>query len=196
MCIILGNGHQIRLLKENDTCKVAKIHVNSLPNDVIANLGVDFVLVFYREILRLEGQYLIGYFIGSRLVGFILVSCNKIPFLTLIFNKKFMKSFFNIIIKKPFILYSAVVQSIYRIKPAKDSIEVSFFAVDPGFQGKGIGKEILTNIKAFINNEYSYIQTKTNNIRLQDFYLQKFKGVVMIEFSVLGSSYSYIKWQI
>jgi hypothetical protein len=52
----------------------------------------------------------------------------------------------------------------------------------PKFQGKGIGNSLIKNISDYRFSKVKYIVTKTNNERLKNFYVKKYKAKILSSF--------------
>jgi len=176
--------------------ELANIHLSSLPNDVLPSLGKRVVEFFYKKILSSETQKVIGYYFEGQIVGFILLSMKSINVKSIFFTLDLLFGLIMVVLKKPHILYSGIVQSIKRYPLQHDSVEISYFAIHPDFQGKGFGGLLVNELPKYIDSEKKYIQTKTRNSKLRDFYIKTKDAEVIYEFSVFKSHYYNLRWAV
>lgn len=148
---------------------IAKIHFNSLPNDFLPMLGLDFLLnTFYPAVLSSAlGKVFIALNEFEEPMGFILVILESNEFLRNILNNRFW-DFLKIGICSSFISLEnfknnfQIIISGMLSKKTPNVGEIYIIAVKNSFRGKGIGKLLVKkSIDYLIENELSGIKIKT-----------------------------------
>jgi len=148
---------------------VAKIHFNSLPNDFLPMLGLDFLInTFYPSVLSSSsGKVFVALNKFEKPVGFVLVTLKSKEFLKSIFKNRFL-DFLKIGISSSFISlenlknnFQIITSSIFS-KNILDVGEIYIIATKISFRGKGIGKLLVKESVGFLkDNNISGIKIKT-----------------------------------
>jgi ribosomal protein S18 acetylase RimI-like enzyme len=182
----------IKLVNASKCKELVNIHLLALPDDVLTSFGKKILKHFYKKIFFDNNQKILGFSINNKLVGFVIISRKKINLnipLKKLLPRLFYLLFFNF--SK---IYSGLVQLINRYSISQDSLEISYLAVLPKFQGKGIGNSLIKNISDYRFSKVKYIVTKTNNERLKNFYIKKYNAKILSSFFSL-KKYSIVRWK-
>ncbi len=148
---------------------VAKIHFNSLPNDFLPMLGLDFLInTFYPSVLSSSsGKVFVALNKFEKPVGFVLVTLKSNEFLKSILKNRFL-DFLKIGISSSFISlenlknnFQIITSSIFS-KNILDVGEIYIIAIKNSFRRKGIGKLLVNKSMGFLkDNSISGIKIKT-----------------------------------
>jgi ribosomal protein S18 acetylase RimI-like enzyme len=176
--------------------KICAIHLDALPEDVLPRLGKSFVENFYRIILTERDQLVIGYRVEKKIVGFILLSKQPITIFPKFISFRLFISLLKLSFLRPKTLVSAIVQWFKRTPMTSDVAEISYFAVLPEFQGRGIGMELIKSLNEFVGPEIKFIQTKTSNINLRNYYISRIGAEIVHSFKALDRDFSVLEWRV
>jgi GNAT superfamily N-acetyltransferase len=162
---------------------IGKIHYNSLPNDFLPTLGLNFLIkTFYPAVLSSElGKVFVAFNEVDEPVGFVLVTLGSNEFLKNIIKNRFWE-FFKIFICSSFISlknfknnFQIIISGILS-KNTSNFGEIYIIAVKKPFRGKGVGKLLVKKSMDFlIENELSGIKIKTlvSNIEWMEFFYKE-----------------------
>lgn len=182
-------------IKNSQINEVADIHLAALPNDVLPNLGRNFLLSYYKSIIDDKSQKLFGAVLNESLVGFCLISSGNARLGKLIFNAKGILALLRLLITRPLIFYSAMLQALKKNKIDENTAELSFIAVLPHFQGNNIGTDLLNHANKWCSDsDISFLQTKTANKALRMFYIKNYQALEIQSFKINNNEYSELKW--
>ena len=145
--------------------------------------------------MGLDHQKVIGYICDNEVIGFALLSEKAIGATSTLASLGLRLNSIRFLFE-PGKIYLGFVQALKQYPLQQDSIEISYLAVLPNYQGMGIGANIIKNLSKFIPAEKKYIQTKTNNQRLRDYYVNECNAEVLDEYVVLRKRYSVIRWPV
>jgi len=175
--------------------EVHKIHLSSLPNDVLPNFGSDFELRYLNLLLENNG-YLIVAKKENTILGFIALKFGSLKIHSLL-------SFSSIVIfisksfTKPTLIFKLIGQFNKKKVFPRSSAEVDYFAVVEEARGMGLGSLMLEEAeKICIKNNLHKVHTKTSNQRLIEYYKDKKGAKVQHEFKILRNRYVYLLWKI
>jgi len=168
----MKNNFRILPLKPQWVDKIARIHFDSLPNDFLPKLGLDFLTnTFYPAVLSSPfGKIFVAINKLDEPVGFVLVTLNNNGFLTSILKNRFF-DFLKIGISSSFISlenlrnnFQIVISSIFS-KSTPDVGEIYIIAIKNSFRGKGVGKLLVGKSYEFLKeNHIGGIKIKTLSI--------------------------------
>ena len=162
---------------------IGKIHFNSLPNDFLPTLGLNFLIkTFYPAVLSSElGKVFIAFNEVGEPVGFVLVTLGSNEFLKNIIKNRFWE-FFKIFICSSFISlknfknnFQIIISGILS-KNTPNFGEIYIIAVKKPFRGKGVGKLLVKKSMDFlIEKELSGIKIKTlvSNIEWMEYFYKE-----------------------
>lgn len=190
------NRVKIKQLKNNkySVANIVKIHQQSLRNNILANFGNEFLTRMYTGICNDKNNLLLVAVIKNRIVGYIVLNFLKEDFIKHIKFQDiiiFLKSLFS----KPYLIFSLFCQLAHQENyPEQNSCEISHFAVLKSYRNKGIGnKLILKSINISKKKKRKFIKTKTNNYKLSNFYIKKYKAVLVKVFNVFNEKHFILK---
>ena len=193
--ILSDDGMQCTEADKSELDAIVNIHLGSLPNDVFASMGFRFLKEFYENCLHCDERYLIVAKEGDIVVGFCLFMYATDSIVNIIPARGYF-SVGRLLFVKPKVFISAVLQFL-RLSSIKSSqsAEISFIAVDPGFQGKGRGKQLVSHATDMCRiRGLAAMHTKTSNQRFAQFYRREFNAREIESFNILGSKYSVLEW--
>jgi len=152
---------------------IAKIHYDSLPNDFLPLLGLDFLInTFYPAVISSElGKVFLALNEFNEPAGFTLVTLNSNEFLRDIIKNRFW-DFLKIGIHSSFISlinfknnFQVILSGLFS-KNTSDLGEIYIIAVKNSFRGKGIGKLLVKkSMDYLVENERSGIKIKNTGIQ-------------------------------
>lgn len=182
----------IKTLETTNVEELAKIHINSLPNDVLPNLGFSFLCSYYTEIERDREQILVGCYYDKEIIGFCHISCKEINYFK-VSKLIFYYSILRLILFKPKIFALAILQFWKRRELAPDTAEISFVGLLPEYQGLGIGEKIIRYcLDVSLRCGFKFLRTKTSNVWLKEFYEKRFKARKVDTLSGIDTVYYYL----
>lgn len=148
---------------------IAKIHFNSLPNDFLPNLGLDFLIhTFYPSVFSSSfGKVFIALNEVDEPVGFVLVTVDSSEFFKEIIKSRFLEFIKIGVISSLKSLTNLknncqiILSSIFS-NHMPNSGEIYVIAVKKSFRGKGIGKQLVErSIGSLEEDNLSGIRIKT-----------------------------------
>lgn len=189
----------IRAVRLHEISSVAGIHASALPEDFFPCLGINFLEDYYRYSLELEERNevrLIGVFDGERLIGFCQITFNSISALRLLRASNVMR-ILCLIFLRPKVFVNGLIQFFYSAEPTEGGAEIAFIAVEPDYQGKGIGNMLISKAMAECRDKkLAWLVTKTANRHLSLFYQKQLKATVIRSFSAVGKDYEILRWPV
>ena len=194
----MKNNIEISTLKPHWVENIAKIHFDSLPNDFLPALGLNFLTnTFYPAVLSSAlGKVFIALNEFDEPVGFVLVTLKSNEFLKSIIRNRFW-DFLKIGISSSFFSlgnfknnFQIIISGILS-KNTLNVGEIYIIAVKKSFRGKGIGKLLVGKSIDFLKeNKISGIKIKTlaSNIEwIKYFYEEGWK--LENNFHLIGKKY-------
>ncbi len=136
----------IRAISKKDSPIIAKIHMQSLSDDFLPSLGVDFLSAFYQGVI---GRPKVFGFLDTqkgKISGFVVGTSNMELFFKDTISSNFISLFYHLLlalIKKPSIIKNVAETLFYTAKDRGPVAELVIIAVDNRFRGKGIGKKLV-----------------------------------------------------
>ena len=182
-------------INKNIAVSVHKVHINSLPNDVMPNFGMDLEYRYLQTLLSNNGKLLTANN-KNKFVGFITLRTNSQSLISEL-DFKSISLFLISSLQKPLLLIKLFKQLFNRTKQPKLSAEIDYFAVDEDLRGKGIGSLLIAKAEEIAVEEgLSILYTKTSNEGLYQHYLINKSAQLMKEFEILGEKYRIVCWKI
>ena len=194
----MKNDIEISPLKPHWVKDIAKIHFDSLPNDFLPMLGLNFLInTFYPAVLSSAlGKVFVALNEFDEPVGFVLVTLKSNEFLKSILKNRFL-DFLKIGIYSSFISlenfknnFQIIISGILS-KNTHNIGEIYIIAVNKSFRGKGIGKLLVKKSTDFLKEKKINgikIKTLASNTEWIDFF---YKEGWMLEkkFHLIGKKY-------
>lgn len=191
----MTNKLKIKEISSSQLSRVINIHAQALSEDVLPSLGNKILQSFYESTILDKSQRLFGAFLADELLGFFLISKSSAGIGKIIVSRNGAIEVIKLIIFKPKIFYIGLMQAFRKLKVIDDSAEISFIAVSPNYQGQGIGRKMLIYANQWCcERGILFIQTKTANQSLREFYMKNFFAEEVVRYRLLGRNYSELKW--
>lgn len=185
----------IKKLSISQAVDIVQIHSRALPDDVLPNLGGELLLEYYKNVFKEKDKNLFGVISTNQVIGFCMVSSTSSGLMDVILSRNGVFQLIKLIFKKPKIFLLGLMQALKRPAKSQFSAEIAFVAVDPTYQGMGIGSTLLFYANEWCrNNAFLFLRTKTANQFLCDFYLNRFNAKLMRRYTLFGRCYSELKW--
>lgn len=185
----------IKEISSSQVDLVVSIHSRALPDDVMPNLGEKLLQKYYRNVLLDKNHMLFGATISDELLGFCLVSTKYSGLRQVITSKRGLFESLKLMLLKPGIFYLGLMQAFKKSKIIDNTAEISYLAVDPSYQSRGAGYEMVLHANQWCYERgLSFLQTKTTNNSLRNFYLNRFDAKEMRQYKLSGRFYSELRW--
>jgi len=180
-----------------DLDSIVHIHMDSLPNDVFANLGKRFLYDFYMKTLDHHGYELAVVRSNDVVRGFCLVSDRTGAVMELVSARTYLLAA-RLLFFRPRLFVSAVLQFLQMTKVRQlQSAEIAFIAVSRDSQQKGIGKLLIKYAIDFCQQKQCRsLNTKTSNQHLARYYRERFNAREVASFAVFDQKYSVLEWDL
>lgn len=189
----------IKTVSCEDIEPLIDIHVNSLPRDVLPNLGRTTINRYYAKVLQLQlgrKAALFGAYENSELVGFCCLTQCSVGIFSLI-SLDTISNLFFMLARNPGLFLKALVQLWQESSLSDSTGEIAYIAVGDRHRSMGIGGLLIHRCMTYCREQkLQCIQTKTSNERLYSHYLIKYEAMTVNEFKVLGDAYHVIKWRV
>ena len=187
----------IRQLTQDQVLDVVAIHRRALPGDLLPALGAALLLRHYKFCIspqNLSRICLIGAFREDCLVGFAQVNLGPLS-MSHLFGVLFAFSLIRLLFVRPIVFVNGLIQVLRGQVVDARSVELAFFAVEPSFQGHGVGRLLLSSLSALaVEHGFDYVSTQTANHRLAFFYQRIFGAEVISSFSGWCVKYYSLRW--
>ena len=191
----MGSDLIIKKLSISHAVDVVEIHSRAMPDDVLPCFGHKFLCGYYRRVLHETNAELFGVIYFDKVIGFCLVSSTSSGLMNIILSKQGIFQLGKLILTKPKFFILGLIQALKRSKCSENSAEILFLAVDPRYQKKGFGSALLSHVNKWCkHNGFLFLQTKTSNQLLQNYYLNKFEAVLTKRYNLFGRNYFELKW--
>ncbi len=185
----------IKKISINELSDVVNIHSAALPDDVLPSLGKTLLTKFYQSAIEDCSQRIFGGFSDGRLLGYCLISKRHLGLMKLFFSFQGLCSLSALLLSRPQLFYSGLKQAMRTLPLKSDTAEIAFFVVSPAHQGGGIGKAMLDYaVQVCREEKVTFLQTKTANQTLRNYYMKKYFAEEVDRYSVCGKIYSVLKW--
>nr|WP_277816376.1 GNAT family N-acetyltransferase [Neptunicella marina] len=160
------------------------------------HFGRNYLKKYYSEIIQSPRKDVLIYRQQNKVTGFIVLRTGSFS-MTSILRLKDIVVFLCHCLAKPSLFLRAVIQTVRQTHIADCECEIDYFAVAIDQQGSGIGKALIHAAENWCRDKnIQVLLTKTNNARLQDFYLREKKAETLKVFSILRETYKVFKWTI
>ena len=191
----------VRTMLEKDIKEVVRIHSESLPQDFLPSLGIDFLAkIFYPNTLNSPLGITFVKTIDGEVAGFLTLAYKSNLFLKNIILKNFYRTiiiFFKKMFLTPLFLRECLdifFQVFLKEKEYKESPEIVVIAVKKNFRGMGVGQELVNYVKEHLKNKgfnKLFVKTLTSNLSAIKLY-EKTGGVMREEISRANKKYSVV----
>jgi len=186
---------RLKKITDCDLSEVVNIHIESLPNDILPSLGINVLNKYYKKVISDETQFIFGAYSGNELLGFCLISNRPVGLFSAVFNVDGLIALLRLALLRPDKFYLGVMQAIKKENINRDAAEISFIAVSPRHQGKSIGRSMITcGTQWCFKKGIKYLQTKTANEWLLDYYIKEYAAEVLSDYYLCGRHYSEVRW--
>jgi len=186
-------------LSDSELEEIAKIHINIFQDDLLPQLGIKYLMSFYKFISKSKKEKIFIIRNKKRIIGTCIISleADTILFRTIkgtLFQ--FLKSCTTSFIKNN--KFRKYLLNLFFLKNTAISHtpEIAYIFTDKLFQKKGVAKKLLDKVKVHLHKEgYSTCNVKTLNNSTNkaiDFYkINEFKRDTT--FSYAGNDYLYMR---
>lgn len=169
----------IRIAQEYDIPMIVEIHSRSLSEDYLPRLGKKVLYGFYDSIVN---DIPIVIFIEKEIItGFLAIALYPINL------KKIFFKYYKIITKSILMQPNLWAQTLWltlHISERDYYPEVSFIAVKEGFQGRGVGSQLIEWGCMFLKkrrHKSLHVKTEATNVKTNDFYKKNNFEMVTVE---------------
>lgn len=192
-------------LTEEYLSDIASIHCKALKNDLLPSLGHRFLhKVYYATLLNNSSFKTVVAFYDKKPVGFVQVcinrdSCKYIPLLLKKAPLGFSRALLRLVIHNPYRMIEGFLVTRYVPEVPDESSEITFIAVTPDYQGKGIGKLLARQTYGLVKGLGSRVcitKTLKKNYHIVKMYQILFNARIVDEFKILNKEYVYLAWDI
>lgn len=188
---------RIEKIKINVLDELVNIHSAALPEDVLPSMGKTLLINYYKNAITDPSQLIIGGWSDGNLLGFCLISQKHLGLLNIFMSIHGIYCMLATMLLRPRLFYSGLIQSMKSLSLKKNTAEIAFIAVLPSHHGNGIGKLILDyGIQICRESNVEFVQTKTSNKKLRNYYVKKYFAEEIDNFVISGTEYSVLKWSI
>lgn len=172
--------------------EIITIHQDIFKNELSSNFGKNYLKKFYQNIIKNQSGYFLIEASDHLVQGFILFTIQPFSLQNHIRLREIL--LFGVrVLYKPILL----LKLISRLTEKKRTVginEVSFFAIRKEFQSKGLGSQLLHELKnRCVQEKIDHIYTYTSNIKLKEYYIKKHKAKLICTNSFLGLNSYYIE---
>lgn len=185
----------IRKISVDECKKVVDIHLESLPEDVLPSLGRNVLKKYYEKVVSDKAQMIFGAFSDDQLLGFCLLSSKPVGLFRLFLNLDGLLALSRFALLRPKSFFLAIMQSLKKENIGQDAAEISFIAVLPKYQGKSIGRGLISyGVQWCFKRGIKYVQTKTANEFLLSYYVREYSAEILSSYDLFGRHYSEVRW--
>lgn len=194
-----GKDVYLKTVYSEDIERLIDIHVHSLPGDVLPNLGRATINRYYSEVLKFQSErkaVLFGAYQEFRIIGFCCLTTSSVGIFSLV-RVDTIGNLASMLFRKPALLVNALVQLWHATSIPDSACEIAYIGVEDRFRGIGIGGLLINRCMAYCREQgFLYLQTKTSNERLCEYYLTSYGGTIVKEFRIFGDAYRLIRWRV
>jgi ribosomal protein S18 acetylase RimI-like enzyme len=188
---------EIRPIRESDIAAQTVLHQESLPDDVLPNLGEKTLLRYYKKSFverATRTHILLGAFQQQQLVGFCQVCVGGTNFIEIV-RLDTLLALARLILLRPTVLCNGIVQFLHASSAGDKTAEIAFIAVSPGARGNGVGTALILRAMDLCKEKsVQCFQTKTSNERFCEFYKKTFGAKEILVIRGLGAIYHVLRW--
>ena len=184
---------------EQDIEDIVEIHLSTLSNDLLPQLGSKYLFYFYKYLLSSDQEFIFINKINNKVIGICIVSIEPKTLLNRVLKNTFFFFFYSIFTR---ILYNKLLQTyILNMINSKNSFnhkkpEIVYILTKPEEQGKGIGKKLLHDAEKYLASlGFTELFVKTSDLdgnKAIDFY-KKNHFVLERHFMYAKKKYIYFK---
>lgn len=186
----------VKKISCSDLTTVVDIHAKSLPDDVLPSLGLNVLKKYYERITKNKDQIIFGAFLENQLLGFCLISKKPASFFQAVFNLDGLIGLCRLALLQPKKLFLGFKQALRKETIDQDTAEIAFIAVSPENQGRSIGRQLIRyGVQWCFDNGIKYLQTKTANELLLEYYVRDQSAQIFSSYDLCGRRYSEVKWE-
>lgn len=143
-------------LQRQDIEIISQIHLESLENNFLPSLGLNFLKALYKGIVGKKGNYGFVAIENQKVVGFAIGTKNMKDYLKLALRSNFLELclylFFRLI-KKPTLLKNVLETFTYSTKDVGPKAELVVIGILKKYQGMGIGKKLIKSLEEKFKKE-------------------------------------------
>ena len=189
----------VSAIKNSEIFDLIDIHKDALPRDVLPNLGSNTMKRYYNKIFALQNNnkaILLGAYSEGALIGFCCLLFERISFLSIV-DLNVLRVLFFSIFDNPILLKKSILQFVHSCPVQEGSSEIAYLAVGKNNQGRGVGRFLIEKCIEFSKKQsLEYIQTKTSNNLLYNFYVRSYNAVLIKDFFVGADIYRILKFKL
>lgn len=181
----------------NDLERISKLHQEAFSAEhFTSHFSIQMLYEYFKVLIDSnEFNYVLYNPEKTELLGYIIAGSNSSAAIDKFVKKNIFKVFITLIKNPIFIIekISGLVKKLFNLKQSKASIRIQILVTNPKFQGKGMGKYLLTCFEDELRNNKIYLyglSVRKKNISAIKFYE---KNSFLTEFTG-GSSVYYIKY--
>lgn len=171
---------EIILVENKDKInEIVNIHLNTFKGFFLTNLGKGFLRTLYIGYLEDKNSGILIAVEKNKVIGFLAYSNNYSDFFKNLLRKKFFEfGFYSLIslLKHP-TYFSRIFGAFGKSEEVKKNdkyVELASIGVEPNFEGKGVGTQLIDQLKKITDFEkYKYISLETDakdNEKVNSFY--------------------------
>jgi ribosomal protein S18 acetylase RimI-like enzyme len=176
--------------------ELAELHAKALPDDVLPALGLPFLVRYYAAVLADASQAVFGAVHEGSVTGFCQLSFSPVSMSAVMkSNPRVLLMILKLAWADTAALIRGVVMALHRPHGVAGLPEISFIAVHPGFQRRGIGKRLVDTANELARAKgCSRLFTKTANAAAKVMYETSFGARQLSTVTALGRRYWYLSW--
>lgn len=193
-----GEPGNIGILHRGLVGRVAALHAEALPGDVLPSLGRHFLKEYYALVMDSQSQTVIGFSDGEDLIGFCQVSWRPIELGQFVLKRPSMLlDIAALALRDPRRFLRGVAASRYRPHGLEGVPDIAFIAVRPARQGEGVGRALVAEAnRQAAQRGHSALMTKTSNELAAGMYQRHFSARVVGTRRIAGMRYHFLTWSV
>ena len=193
----------LEIMQESHVNQVAQIHAYALPDDLLPNLGADFLEKgYYYPLLNSPYSLVLVALVNNSVTGFLNLTFAPDKHMQWVVKKSFIRLFLGVMYlsyHSPRRIIEFLIATLQQVRVPEKSAEVAFIAVEPIYHGQGIGKKLVEEANHLATQKgmlYMFTKTLTSNTHVQDMY-KKYRGAHIIkEIQIMNKQYVYLLWKL
>ena len=172
--------------------EIITIHQDIFKNELSSNFGKNYLKNFYQNIIKNQNGYFLIEASDNLVQGFIFFTIQPFSLQNHIRLREILMFGLRVLCKP--ILLLKLISRLIKKRRSIGINEISFFAIRKEFQSKGLGSQLVLELKNICFQEkIDYIYTYTSNIKLKEYYINKHKAKLIFTNSFLGFNSYYIE---